>query len=43
MTVTENITKLARSNAPTVAQLVENKEYIDYGTYAKITDLLYWE
>ena len=43
ITVTEKIKELAISNAPTIAQMVENKYYIDYGTYAKITDLLYWE
>jgi hydroxymethylglutaryl-CoA synthase len=43
ITVTEKISHLARKNAPTIAQMVENKKYIDYGTYAKITDLLYWE
>jgi len=43
ITITEAITRLARDNAPTIAQLVENKEYIDYGRYAKFTDLLYWE
>ncbi len=43
ITVTEKIKELTISNAPTIAQMVENKEYIDYGTYAKITDLLYWE
>ena len=43
ITVTSKIRDLKRGNAPTVAQLVENKEYINYGTYAKITDLLYWE
>jgi hydroxymethylglutaryl-CoA synthase len=43
ITVTEKITELARKNAPTIAQMVDDKEYIDYGTYAKITDLLYWE
>jgi len=43
MTVTDKINELAREMAPTVAQMVEDKEYIDYGTYAKITDLLYWE
>lgn len=43
ITVTEKIIELARKNAPTIAQMVDNKEYIDYGTYAKITDLLYWE
>lgn len=43
ITITENIKKLAKKNAPTVAQLVEDKVYIDYGMYAKFTDLLYWE
>jgi len=43
MTITENINKLAREKAPTVAEMVENKEYIGYGKYAKITDLLFWE
>jgi hydroxymethylglutaryl-CoA synthase len=43
ITVTDKIEDLKREKAPTVAQLVEDKEYIDYGTYAKYTDLLYWE
>jgi hydroxymethylglutaryl-CoA synthase len=43
MTVTDEIKKLKRENAPSIAQMVEDKEYINYGTYAKITDLLYWE
>ena len=43
ITVTNNIKKLKIKNAPTVKQQVETKEYIDYGTYAKYTDLLYWE
>ncbi len=43
ITVTEKIKELVISNAPTIAQMVDDKEYIDYGTYAKITDLLYWE
>jgi hydroxymethylglutaryl-CoA synthase len=43
MTVTENMKKFKRKNAPTIAQLLENKEYIDYGVYAKFRDLLYWE
>jgi hypothetical protein len=34
---------LLRKNAPSVFQMVEDKEYIDYGIYAKVTDLLYWE
>lgn len=43
ITVTEGISNLARDNAPTVKEMVDDKTYIDYGTYAKITDLLYWE
>ena len=43
ITVTDKITEMARDNAPTVAQMIEDKEYVDYGTYAKLTDLLYWE
>jgi len=43
ITVTGKIKDLAREKAPTIAQMIENKEYIDYGKYAKITDLLFWE
>jgi len=43
ITVTDEIKNIRRENAPSVKQMVEEKEYIDYGTYAKITDLLYWE
>jgi hydroxymethylglutaryl-CoA synthase len=43
MTVTDEISQLMRKKAPTIAEMVEDKEYINYGTYAKITDLLYWE
>jgi len=43
MTVTDEIEHLARHNAPSIQQLVAQKSYIDYGTYAKMTDLLYWE
>ena len=43
ITVTENIKKIKRKKAPLVSEMVEEKEYIDYGTYAKLTDLLYWE
>jgi len=43
ITVTDEINNLARKNAPSVADLVGDKQYIDYGTYSKITDLLYWE
>ena len=43
ITVTDEITSLHRDAAPSVAHLVAEKQYIDYGTYAKFTDLLYWE
>ncbi len=43
ITVTDKIKKLDRSKAPTVAQLIENKKYVDYGTFAKYTDLFVWE
>ena len=40
ITVTDKIENLKRENAPTVQQMIQDKEYIDYGTYAKCTDLL---
>ena len=43
ITVTDNIKKLARQNAPSVATLVADKEYVDYGQYTKMTNLLFWE
>ncbi len=43
ITVTNTIERFARSNAPSIQQLVADKEYIDYGIYAKITNLLYRE
>ena len=43
ITVTNKIKDLARKKAPTVKQMIEDKEYIDYGKYAKITDILFWE
>ena len=43
ITVTDNITKLSKNKAPLVSELIDNKEYIDYSTYAKYRDLLYWE
>lgn len=43
ITVTEEINNLHRENAPTVFQMVEDKEYIDYGMYTKFTELLIWE
>jgi hydroxymethylglutaryl-CoA synthase len=43
ITVTEDINTLERNNAPLVKQMVDDKQYISYGVYAKLTDLLYWE
>jgi hydroxymethylglutaryl-CoA synthase len=43
ITVTDEILNLKRDKAPSVMYMVNDKEYIDYGKYAKITDLLYWE
>ena len=39
ITVTQHIKKLHREKAPTVAELIANKQYIDYGTYSKFTNL----
>jgi hydroxymethylglutaryl-CoA synthase len=41
ITVTDEIQNLQIKKAPSVAQLIENKEYIDYTSYAKYRDLLY--
>ncbi|MFE3845844.1 hydroxymethylglutaryl-CoA synthase [Thermoplasmatota archaeon] len=43
ITITDNINMLHRENAPYIEQMVKSKKYVDYGTYAKLTDLLYWE
>jgi hydroxymethylglutaryl-CoA synthase len=43
ITITDNINLLIRKNAPFIEQMINNKKYIDYGTYAKFTNLLYWE
>jgi hydroxymethylglutaryl-CoA synthase len=43
ITVTDEILNLKRDKAPSVMYMVNDKEYVDYGKYAKITDLLYWE
>ena len=43
ITVTENIKKLPRQNSPLLSQLIENKVYVDYATYAKYRDLLYYD
>ena len=41
ITVTKFINDLPRNKAPLVSELIDNKEYIDYATYAKFRDLLY--
>ena len=41
ITVTEKIKQLQLKNAPSVSQLIETKEYIDYSSYTKFRDLLY--
>ena len=41
ITVTNLINELPRNRAPLVSELIDNKEYIDYATYAKFRDLLY--
>lgn len=43
ITVTEQINDLYKNKAPLVSQLIADKEYVDYATYAKYRDLLYWE
>jgi len=43
ITVTDNMTNYDRKKAPFLSELIENKEYVDYSTYAKYRDLLYLE
>jgi hydroxymethylglutaryl-CoA synthase len=43
ITVTDEITHLSRNKAPTIAEMVADKQYIDYGTYTKMTNLLFSE
>ena len=43
ITINNNINDLNKSNAPLVSKLIEEKKYIDYATYTKYRDLLYWE
>lgn len=43
ITVTENIERLKRKNAPLISEMIENKRYIDYATYAIYRDLIVWE
>ena len=43
ITITNKIKSFPRNNAPLISQLLENKEYVDYATYAKYRDLLILE
>ncbi len=43
ITVTNEIKKLPRKKAPLVSKMIEEKEYVDYATYAKHRDLLVLE
>ncbi len=43
ITVTDEINKLKRKNAQLISQMLTNKEYVDYATYAKYRDLLVLE
>jgi hydroxymethylglutaryl-CoA synthase len=41
--ITDEISNFKKENAPTIMEIVNDKTYIDYGEYAKITELLIWE
>jgi len=43
ITVTDEIKKLKREKAPLISQMIKDKEYVDYATYAKYRDLLILE
>ncbi|MCJ7571657.1 MAG: hydroxymethylglutaryl-CoA synthase, partial [Candidatus Thermoplasmatota archaeon] len=43
ITVTDDIKKLKREKSPLISQMLKNKEYVDYATYAKYRDLLVME
>ena len=43
ITITDEINSLNRDKAPKVSDMIKDKEYVDYGTYAKLRDILYWE
>jgi len=43
ITVTNEIKKLRKEKAPLMSDMIKNKEYIDYATYAKFRDLLLLE
>ena len=43
ITVKDEIKKLKREKAPLISQMLKDKEYVDYATYAKFRDLLVLE
>ena len=43
ITVTDEIKKLKREDAPLISHMINDKEYVDYSTYAKYRDLLILE
>jgi len=43
LTVTDEIKKFKREKAPLISQMLKDKEYVDYATYAKFRDLLVLE
>jgi len=43
ITITNEIKNINKNKAPLVSELIENKEYVDYATYAKYRDLLILE
>jgi len=43
LTVTDQIKKLEKNKAPLMSEMIKNKEYIDYATYAKFRNLLQLE
>lgn len=43
ITVTNEIKNIDRKKAPLISEMIKNKEYVDYATYAKYRDLLLLE
>jgi len=43
ITITENMKSLPRDKGPSISELLQNKEYIDYTTYAKFRNLFCME
>ena len=43
ITITDQIKNIDKNKAPLLSDMIENKEYVDYTTYAKYRDLLILE